>query len=191
MQRSSFTSVQMWSLEMHVHVKATAARLSGLTVGKSGSIWAPWSVMSIFSSPWLQRTESRDAPLRFCQTQVEDEVGLCDFFSSPRSVPSPPLQFTGRVFSNGGSTAFPFLPYIIYARRREVALPFTRVSEALRAHMAAPCAPLSSDNHFKSYMGLCALGYMLYGRGSALLDKPYWFGNWLYTDLSRPRTEIR
>lgn len=37
-QRSSFTSVQMWSLEMHVHVKATAARLSGLTVGKSGSI---------------------------------------------------------------------------------------------------------------------------------------------------------
>lgn len=27
------------------------------TVGKSGSIWAPWSVMSIFSSPWLHNRQ--------------------------------------------------------------------------------------------------------------------------------------
>lgn len=75
------------------------------------------------------------------------------FLPSLSSLPSSPLQFTGRVFSNGGGTAFPFLPYIIYARRREAALPFARVSAAPHAHMAAPCAPLSSDNHFKKLHG--------------------------------------
>lgn len=127
MKRTLLISVQMWKLEMYLHMKTTAAWLSGLTVGKSGSIWAPWSVMSIFSSPWLQRTRSRDALLHLSNTGWRC-VWLWWFsFFSLAQFPPPPLQFTGRVFSNGGSAAFPLLPYIIYARKREAALPFTRI----------------------------------------------------------------
>lgn len=115
--------------------------------------------MSIFSSPWLQRTRSRGALLRVCQTQVEDEAGFCDFlFCSLAQFPPPPLQFTGRVFSNGGSAAFLLLPYIIYARRREVALPFARVSTAeammLWAHTEAPNAFSGYNNLIATY--ICA-----------------------------------
>lgn len=48
---------------MKLNTNTTIARVFGLTVGKSGSIWAPWSVMSIFSSPWLH---NRHVVMRWC-----------------------------------------------------------------------------------------------------------------------------
>lgn len=45
--------------------------------------------MSIFSSPLASHYTSRDALLRFCQTQAEDEAGFSDFFSFPLLSQSP------------------------------------------------------------------------------------------------------
>lgn len=85
------------------------------------------------------------------------------FFSlSLQQFPPPPaLRFTGRVFSNGGSAAFPLLPYIIYARRREAALAFTRVpaadAEATRLSGHTRSLRVSHNRSFHSNVCLCAL----------------------------------
>lgn len=73
------------------------------------------------------------------------------FLLSLAQCPPPPLQFTGRVFSNGGSAAFPLLPYIIYARRGEVALLLARVPVAKAEETRRPRLPWRlpvSDNKF-------------------------------------------
>lgn len=97
MSRTLFIFVQIWKPQhMNLNMNTTIACLFGLTVGKSGSIWAPWSVMSIFSSPWLH---TRQVVMRSCASvkhRLKMRLVYVIFFPSTSSLPlsNSPARFS-------------------------------------------------------------------------------------------------
>lgn len=125
---SPFSFVSNSQLQhMKLNTNTTTAHLVSLTVGKSGSIWAPWSVMSIFSSPWLH---NRQVVMRCCasvkrwlRTRLAFVISFSPFFSFPfLPVSHSPAGFSQMEVAQHSRPALHNL------RMKEGVLPITRVS---------------------------------------------------------------